>query len=194
VALGHVDTIKELTDILAARDLGDVVDHGSGLRDSVDVVAGKNDLILNLLGAVDGNAREHLNNTDELLAKEVVDADLLPVITDTTVDGEVSVYEAHLVLVALGDTDDHVLEVTGDSADASDSLTGSEPHLKNDVLVLVTLDGDIKVANVTEVAHKNTARTLDSHELAVDSHSDVLRDGDTLNKTEHLNHFVCNEV
>ena len=192
MALRHVDTIKELTDILATRDLGDVVDHGSRLRDSIDIVASENDLILDRLRAVDGDTREHLDNTNELLTKEVVDADLGLVVADTTVDGEVSVDETHLVLVALGDTDDHVLDMTGDSADAGNGLTSSEPHLEDDVLVLVTLDGHVKVADVTEVTGELTAGTLHLDDLALDGHSDVLGDADLLDKTEHLHHCsVC---
>jgi len=190
VALRHVDTIKELTDILATGDLGDVVDHSSRLGDSVDVVASEDDLILDLLRAVDLDTREHLDNTDELLTKEVVDADLGLVITDTTVDGEVSIDETHLVLVALSDTDDHVLDVTGDSADAGNSLTSSEPHLEKDVLVLVTLDDHVQIADVTEVTDELTTGALHLDDLALDGHGDVLGDIDLLNKTEHLHHFA----
>ena len=192
MALRHVDTIKELTDILATRDLGDVVDHGSRLRDSIDIVASENDLILDLLRAVDGDTREHLDNTNELLTKEVVDADLGLVVADTTVDGEVSVDETHLVLVALGNTDDHVLQMTSNSTNAGNGLASSKPHLKDDVLVLVTLDGHVKVTDVAEVTNKNTTGALHSHKLGVDSHSDVLRDSNTLNKTENLHH--CNRM
>jgi len=191
VALRHVDTIKELTDILATRDLGDVVDHGSRLRDGVDIIASQDDLILLLLRTINSDARKHLHNTDELLAKEVVDLDLLLVLADTAVDGEVSVNETHLVLVALGDTDDHVLHVTGNSADAGNSLASSEPHLEHNVLVLVALDGHVEVADVTEVTGELTTGTLHLDDLGVDLNGDVLRDSNLLDKMENLAHCCC---
>ena len=45
------------------------MDHGRGLRDLLDVVAGEDDLILDLGGAVDLDAGEHLDDTLELLTK-----------------------------------------------------------------------------------------------------------------------------
>jgi len=190
VALRNVDTIKELTDILTTRNLGDVVDHSSRLRDSIDIIASQNDLILDLLGSVNSDTRKHLDNTDELLTKEVVDLDLGLILADTSVDGEVSVYETHLVFVTLGNTSDHVLDVTSNSTNASNGLTIREPHLKNDVLVLVAIDGHIEVADVTEITSELTTRTLDLDDLAVDLNSDVLRDGDFLNKMENLDHCL----
>jgi len=187
-ALRDVDTIKELTDILVAGDLADVVDHGSRLGDSLEVVADKVDLILDLLVTLDSDTREHLDRAGTLLAKEVVDGDHLLVVRNKAVDGEVSIDKAHAVLVALGDTDDHVLDVTGNAAHAGHVLAGSEPHLNNKLLLLLTLKTDIHVADMTEVADELTTRTLDGDHLLGGYCSDSLRNINVLNKMEDLTH------
>ena len=189
-ALRDVDTIKELTDILVAGDLADVVDHGGRLGDSLEVVASEVDLILDLLVTLDSDAREHLDGARTLLTEEVVDGDHLLVIGNEAVDGEVSIDETHAVLVALGDTDDHVLDVTGDRTDAGHVLAGRKPHLNRDLLLLLTLKTDVHVADMTEVADKLTAGALDRDNLLGDNSSDTLGDVDVLNKVEDLDHLV----
>lgn len=59
VALGgHVDTVEELTDILVL-DTALLLDVGSGLRHKVDVVAGQDELVLDVLALHDLHTLEH---------------------------------------------------------------------------------------------------------------------------------------
>ena len=187
--LADVDTIEELTDILASGDLGGVVDHSRGLGDLFDVVAGEDDLILDLGGAVDLDPREHLDDALELLAKEVVDVDLLLVIGNEAVDGEVSIDKAHLVLVALGDAGDHVLDVSGDGADRGDGLAGSEPHLEVHLFVLGADEVHVEVADVLEAADEGATGASDLDLLGAHLNGDAFGDGDLFNDAEDL-HFL----
>ena len=184
--LTNIDTIKELTDIFTSRNFSDVVDHSSGLRDLLDVIAGEDDLILDLLRALDLDAGEHLDDTLELLTEEVVDVDLLLIIRNEAVDGEVSIDKAHLVLVALGDAGDHVLDVGGDSADRRDGLAGGKPHLEVDLFVLVAGNVHVEVADVLEASEELAAGALDLDFLGLDLDGDTLGDGDFFNDAEYL--------
>lgn len=129
--LADVDSIEELTDILFL-DAGDVVDLGSRLGHLLEVVSGEDDLVLDV-GRADGDSVEHVDGTVDLLSQEVDDLDDLSVVTDGGRDGEVCVDKAHLVLEALGDTEDQVVDVRADGADAGDVLLVSEPDLDNDL-------------------------------------------------------------
>lgn len=163
-----------------------MVDHSSGLGDLLDVVTGEDDLILDLGGAVDLDAGEHLDDTLELLTKEVVDVDLLLVLRDEAVDGEMRIDETHLVLVAVGDASDHVLDVSGDGADGGDGLAGSEPHLKVDLFVLGADKVHVDVADVLEAADEGATGAGDLDLTGADLDGDVLGDGDLFDDAEDL--------
>lgn len=79
----------------------------------------------------------------------------------------------HLVLVALGDTDDHVVDDRLDGADGSNllSLTVDDEDLDGTVVDL--LEGDV---DVREVVLQGTAGTSDSDLSGLDLDGDVLRD------------------
>lgn len=49
----------------------------------------------------------------------------------------------------LGDTDDHVLDVGAQGADACKLLAVSEPHIHSEAVLAHSLNGDIDVAEVT---------------------------------------------
>jgi hypothetical protein len=76
-------------------------------------VSGEHELILLVLRCLDLDAGPHDDLSYELLANEVPDLDLplvgLLVLLEVDVDGEMGVDVTHLVLVALGDTDDQVV-------------------------------------------------------------------------------------
>lgn len=131
--LADVDSIEELTDILFL-DTSDVVDLGGGLGHLLEVVSGEDDLVLDV-GRANGDSVEHVDGTVDLLTQEVDDLDDLSVVTDGGRDGEVCVDKAHLVLESLGDTEDQVVDVRADGADASDVLLVSKPDLNNDLSV-----------------------------------------------------------
>merc|ERR1712084_155751 len=105
------ESILELHDVTLPVEAG-LVDVGSRLRDHLDVVALDDELILDLLGSVDGDTLEHLHNTHALLAQEVANLHDLAAVLYGYVDGEVSVHEPHGVPEAPGDAKDHVADVT----------------------------------------------------------------------------------
>ncbi len=53
--------------------------------------------------------------------------------SDVSVDGEVSVYHAELVLVLLSQTSEHIVDVTADGTDGGTRLGVTEPHLALDL-------------------------------------------------------------
>ena len=154
----NVDTIEETTDILVADESAGV-DISAGLGNSLDIVTGKDDLILKVLisGTREGNALTDTNGTNDLLTDEVADLDVVAFLGDG--DGEVVVSKLHAVEETLGDTDHHVLDVGDDSAAASETSTVAEPKLSTDGLVLVD---KLKInLEVIEVLGKSTTRTSD---------------------------------
>ena len=70
--------------------------------------------------------------THLLLAEKVPDFDVILVVSDAGVDGEMGIHKPHLVPVALGHTGDQVVNVADGSADGGHGLAGAEPcvHLQ----------------------------------------------------------------
>ena len=133
------------------------MDGGSTLTDVLKVDSTENDLIL-LVSHVNGDSLQHGHTADNLLTDEVADLNALLAIDNGQVDGEVSVGRAHLVLVALGDTLDHVLDVRADGADAGQVLVATEPHAQ---LQLVLASAGNLQGNEGKVALQGTTGTSD---------------------------------
>lgn len=139
------------------------------LRHILEVVAEDLDLVL-LGGAVHLHIAKHLDLADNLLTEEVADLEALALVGRVDVDGEMSVDELHLELVALGDSDDHVLDVGHDGANAGSVLGEAEPDLHLH-LVLSGAASDV-ASEVLERLHKAAAGTLHGNNagLHADSH------------------------
>ncbi len=116
-SLTNVDTIKKFTDILVL-DLALLSNARAGQRDLCDVDAGDLDLILDVGCAHVGHALQQRDSSHLLLTQEVADLDdvLALILHAGDVDGEMCIAEAHLVLEALGDAGDHVLDVRADGS------------------------------------------------------------------------------
>lgn len=71
-ALRHVDTVQELSDILVSYT-ADLLDVGGGLGDGFEGVARQLELILDVLGSLDIDARLHHDLAHKLLAQEVAE-------------------------------------------------------------------------------------------------------------------------
>jgi hypothetical protein len=112
-------------------------------------VSGELQLILLVLRCLDGHTGPHDNPSYKLLANEVPDLDLelvgLLVLLDVDVDGEMGVDVTHLVLVALGDTDDQVVDESADGAEGSDALARAVVELDLDEVLLGVCEGDSQV-------------------------------------------------
>ena len=69
-ALGDVDTVQELSDILVSYT-ADLLDVGGGLRDGLEGISGELELILDVLGGLDVDTSLHHDLANELLTQEV---------------------------------------------------------------------------------------------------------------------------
>lgn len=119
------------------------------MRDLLEVVTGELELVLDVLGSLNLDTVGHGDTANDLLAQEVSDLNLhavgLVVLLDVDVDGEMGVDVAHLVLVALGDTNDHVVDESADGAESGDVLAGTVVHLNGDDVLLGVREGDRQV-------------------------------------------------
>jgi len=77
-----------------------------------------------VLGWLDIDALVHYDLTHNLLSNEVTDLNLvqagLTVLLEIDVEGEMGVDVSHLVLVALGDADDEVVDQSSNCAESGD--------------------------------------------------------------------------
>ncbi len=149
-----------------------LVDLSAGERHLGDVVTRDLDLVLDIGSTEVGNALEERNATDLLLAQEVSDLnDITAGLLDAShVNGEVSIAESHLVLEALDDASDHVLDVRADGTDGSDGLAVAEPEVDLD-LATVLDDLDIE-GHVLEGASQLAAGASDGDLSGLLGHSD----------------------
>lgn len=82
----------------------------------------------------------------------------LGVLLDVDVDGKVSIHVTHLVLEALGDTDDQIVDDGADGTEGSDTLAGTVVHLDRDNILLRAAEGN---GNVREVLNELACRSKD---------------------------------
>lgn len=170
--LGHVDTIKELTDILTLDETG-LRDVGGVLRHLGEIDAAELDLVLDI-GRTDVlDALRESHATHALLTEEVTD--LHRVVLERHVDGEMGVHETHLVLVADTNTRDQVLDQRADSAHAGELLAVAEPQVDAQLLLV---DAAHVERQVTEVTEERAALAGDGDLAAVKDELDILRDLD----------------
>lgn len=164
-----------LSDILVSHP-ADLLDIGSTLRNVLKRVAREDELILLGGGSLNINTGLHNDLSDELLADEVSDLDLvqvgLGVLGDVDVDGEMGVDVSHLVLEALGNTDDQVVDESSDSSEGSDVLSDSMVNLNADLVLLGAGEVDGQVA---KILNQLSAGTLDSHDTRLNGNLDCKR-------------------
>lgn len=150
-----------------------MLDIGGALGHVLDRVTRQLQLILLVLAGLDLNTWLHDNLADNLLADEVSDLNLveasLGVLVDIDVDGEMGVDVAHLVLEALGDTDDHVVDQGADGAEGGDILAGAVVELDVDEGLLGVGEVDCEMA---EVLDELAAGALDGHKARLDDDLD----------------------
>lgn len=96
------------------------------------------------------NTGPHGDPSYKLLADEVPDLDLeligLLVLLDVDVDGEMGIDVSHLVLVALGDADDQVVDEGADGTEGSDALARAVVELDLDDILLGVGEANGQVA------------------------------------------------
>ena len=91
------------------------------------------------------------------------------VLVKVDVDGEMGVDVTHLVLEALGDTNDHVVDERTDGAESGDVLAGTVVHLDLDGGGIGLLERD---GQVTKVLLEGATGTLNSDLADLDSDLD----------------------
>lgn len=106
--LRHVNSIKELTQILIT-DVRGLLNLGSTKRNQSNIVSNQGNFILDRLRSFVGHTRGKRNLTNTLFSQKVTDLNVLS--SKRNVDGEMGVYETHLVAESSGDTDHHVVDV-----------------------------------------------------------------------------------
>lgn len=200
-SLGAWIFATHLTDILVAHP-ADLLDISSGLGDTLEGVAGEDELILLGLGDLDIDTGLHNDAADDLLANEVAahtplvsifgpprcirrlvfqillerdsfpnvpDLDLevasLGVLLNVDVDGEMGIDVAHLVLEALGDTDDQVVDDGADGTESGNVLAVAMVNLETDDALLD--DGEVD-GDVAEVLNELATGALDGNDPGLD--------------------------
>ena len=98
--LGHEDAVKELTLVLAS-DSADLLDLGAAEGEGGVVDSVEDELTLDVGGVGDLGAAFHHDKLVLLATEEVLDGDAGAVLGDGDVDGEMGVYQPHLVSEAL---------------------------------------------------------------------------------------------
>ena len=98
--LGHEDTVQELSLVLGA-DLADLVDAGASEGHGVVVDTVEDDLVLDLGGESGLGAGKHVDLLHVTLTQEVLHLQAVAVLGNSHVDGEMRMYQTHLVLEAL---------------------------------------------------------------------------------------------
>lgn len=150
-----------------------MLDICGALRHVLDRVTRQLQLILLVLAGLDLHTRAHDDLAHNLLADEVSDLDLveasLRVLADVDVDGEMGVDVAHLVLEALGDADDHVVDQGADGAERSDILACAVVQLDVDETLLGVGEVD---GQMGEVFDELAAGALDGYEARLDDDLD----------------------
>lgn len=174
--LRHVDTVKELSDILVSN-LAALLDIRRALGDILNGVAAKDKLILLSLGNFDIDARAHDHPADDFLANEVPDlhfgAASLLVLLEVDVDGEMGVDVSELVEVALGDTDDEVVKERPHGSESGNIFPGAVVDKNGEGVGLGLGEGDRDVA---QVLGKLSSGTLDRDKPRLDVDLDPLGD------------------
>lgn len=124
----------------------------------------KDQLVL-LGGGVDArDALTHDHPSDDLLSEEVSDLHDGVLLAGDHVDGKMSVNSSHLVQVALGHADDHVVNVGADGTDGGELLANAEPLLHTQLV----LADHLKVELLLKLSGQHTAWAFDSNLTVLD--------------------------
>lgn len=154
-----------------------MLDIGGTLGDVLKAVSGQLELILLVLRGLDVNTGPHDDSSCKLLADEVPDLNFelvgLLVLLNVDVDGEMGIDVSHLVLVALGDTDDQVVNEGSNSTESSDALARAVVELDLDEVLLGVREAD---RQVTERFGELASGTLNDDIPGLDSNLDPLGD------------------
>merc|ERR1719383_133832 len=174
-SLRHVQTVQELSDILVL-DGGRLLDESGALGHGLDAVSLDDQLVL-VAGVLAGHALVHPHSADKLLAQKVPDLDQSVLLGDGAVNGEMSIHSPHLVLVAPGDSSDHVGNVGADGPDSGQLLAQTEPFFDFDGALVDLANVDVQVL---EALGQSASWALDGNLASLDAANDAVGDIDGL--------------
>ena len=161
------------------------MDERGGLGDVVDVVTLEDEAILDGVVPLDGHALLHDAGADALLAEKVANLNLLALVADVEVHGEVSVHRTHLVPETLGDSVEAVGHVRDDGAEGGEALVGAEEHGADDGVGLLVVD-HVDAGNVREVPGQDAAGALHGELPRLEGHIHTLGDGKDALRLQNL--------
>lgn len=159
------------------------------MGDSLKVVTSDDQLILLGLGSLAVDTLTHLDVEDDLLTQEVADFDGVALVVNDHVDRKVSIYVAHLVLEALGDTSDHVVDDGANGADSSNVLADAMVDNELELVLALELNFNVQVA---KVLGQFAAGTLDGDNTGLDVNSNTLGDDEFVVLADILQHRHVN--
>jgi hypothetical protein len=173
--LRDVETVQELPDILVPHP-ANLLDVRSALRDSLERVTEKDQLILLVLRDLSLDTGLHHDIPDDLLADEVTDLDLpvasLGVLVQVDVDGKMGVDVAHLVLEPLGHASDEVVDDGPDGTEGGNVLADAMVDLDANQVLLGGREAD---GDVAQVLDELAAGALDRNEPRLNRDLDCRR-------------------
>ena len=180
-ALADENTVQELTLILGA-DRASLAELGAAEGNGLLVDTFEDEFVLNVSSEADLAAGLHNNLLDVATTEEVLELNKGSVLSDVCVNGEMSVYESHLVLDTFAGSVDHGVEESVHSLDLTLLLVGAEPHADSNGLSegtgLGVLLGHASHINV-QVAHvlgNLATRSLNDNNSSLDSNGNIFRD------------------
>lgn len=109
-----------------------------------------------------------------LLSQKVPDLNVVLVVSNAGVDGEMGVHEPHLIAISLGHSGDQVVDMADGSSDGGRCLSGSEPRIHLQLpAALQHLEVEVQVL---EVAGEHSSRPCNPNLLGLDLDLDPLRE------------------
>jgi hypothetical protein len=157
------------------------------LRDSIQVITSENQLILLRCRLANSDTVQHLDTEADLLTQEVSDLDLLGVISNDDIDRKMGIDVTHLVLEALGNANDHVVDNGSDGSDACDMLAVAMVHDKFELVIFNKLDFHVEV---TKVLCQFASWSLDGDYTGLDVNCNIFGNAEDIVFAQ-VSHFIC---
>jgi len=85
-------------------------------------------LIFFLFFSGDGDTFKSIDFSNQFFSNEIFDFDRVVSIDNISLDGEMCISISHFEFVSLGDSSDHISDMSGNGGDGAFLFSGSEPH------------------------------------------------------------------
>eukprot|EP00670_Eutreptiella_braarudii_P005903 CAMPEP_0174286326 /NCGR_PEP_ID=MMETSP0809-20121228/11434_1 /TAXON_ID=73025 ORGANISM="Eutreptiella gymnastica-like, Strain CCMP1594" /NCGR_SAMPLE_ID=MMETSP0809 /ASSEMBLY_ACC=CAM_ASM_000658 /LENGTH=214 /DNA_ID=CAMNT_0015382349 /DNA_START=34 /DNA_END=678 /DNA_ORIENTATION=- len=191
--LRDIDTIQKLPNILLLHQTA-LMNVSGRPRHQLKVVAFQCQLIL-LLSRIRPGRRHTFsdgNTTDKLLAQEVTNFDILAIVRHADVDGKMGICETHSVSVALGNTNNHIADMSAEGLDTGNIAALAKPNFTfEDTGSIVPFDHAHVIEAVPQVPGQGSTGTCHCNNTSLDSDFHIVRDLDDFGRVQfsHLPEF-----